>query len=140
MESPISFLLRQNKGRNLSAPFVFKLTYRRYGCSLSNLIILKLRHCADRLYLFLHLVRHLSIHPSIYLWLYSPFAGPWSFFQFLNPYIQSAVRLGRRISPSQGRYLSTEHKHRINTHRHRCLELDSKPRSQRSSEQRQFMP
>jgi hypothetical protein len=30
--------------------------------------------------------------------------------------------------------------HRINAHRHPCLECDLKPRSQRSSEQRQFMP
>jgi hypothetical protein len=29
--------------------------------------------------------RYLSIHPSIYLWLYSPFVGPWPLFQFLNP-------------------------------------------------------
>jgi hypothetical protein len=30
--------------------------------------------------------------------------------------------------------------HRINAHRHPCLEWDSNPRSQRSSERRQFMP
>jgi hypothetical protein len=33
------------------------------------------------------------------------------------------------ISPSQGRYLHTgQHKHRINAHRHPCLEWDSNPR------------
>jgi hypothetical protein len=49
--------------------------------------------------------------------------------------------LGRQISPSQGRYLHTEqHNHRPNAHRHPCLEWDSNPRSQRSSERRQFMP
>jgi hypothetical protein len=26
-----------------------------------------------------------SIYLSIYLWLYSPFVGPWPLFQFLNP-------------------------------------------------------
>jgi hypothetical protein len=45
------------------------------------------------------------------------------------------------ISPSQGRYLHTEQrKHKINAHRHPCLEWDSNPQSQRSSERRQFMP
>jgi hypothetical protein len=33
------------------------------------------------------------------------------------------VDLGQGISPSQGRYLHTEHKHRINAHP--CLEWDS---------------
>jgi hypothetical protein len=56
-------------------------------------------------------------------------------------YIQSAGLLRQEISPTQGRYLHTgEHKHRINAHRHPCLEWDSNPRSQRSSERRQFMP
>jgi hypothetical protein len=27
----------------------------------------------------------MSVCLSIYLWLYSPFVGPWSLFQFLNP-------------------------------------------------------
>jgi hypothetical protein len=37
--------------------------------------------------------------------------------------------------PSQGSYLHTEqHKDKINAHRHTCLEWDSNPRSQRSSE------
>jgi hypothetical protein len=61
------------------------------------------------------------------------------FFSFLIC-TQSAGLLGRGISASQGRYLHTEqHKHTINTHRHPCLEWDSNPQSQRSSEQRQFM-
>jgi hypothetical protein len=54
---------------------------------------------------------YLSIHSSIQpsLWLYSPFLDlgrfsvSWSF-------TQSVGRLGRVISPSQGRYLHTEHK------------------------------
>jgi hypothetical protein len=47
--------------------------------------------------------------------------------------------LGQGISPSEGRYLHTGHD-RINAHTHPCLEWDSNPRSQRSSERRQFMP
>jgi hypothetical protein len=44
------------------------------------------------------------------------------------------------ISPSKGRYLHTEqHKHKINAHRHLCLERDSNPRSQCSSGRRLFM-
>jgi hypothetical protein len=49
--------------------------------------------------------------------------------QFLN-LRHSARLLGRVISPSHGRYLTQTQ----NTHRHPCLEWDSNPRSQRSSE------
>jgi hypothetical protein len=49
--------------------------------------------------------------------------------------------LRRGIGPSQGPYLHTErHKHRISAHRHPRPEWDSNPRSQRSSERRQFIP
>jgi hypothetical protein len=55
-------------------------------------------------------------------------------------YIQSVELLGREISPSQGDYLRTEqHKHRINAHRHPCLEWDSSPRSQCSGGWRWLM-
>jgi hypothetical protein len=40
---------------------------------------------------------------------------------------QSVGLLGRGISSSQGCYIHTQH--RINAHRHPCLELDSNPRS-----------
>jgi hypothetical protein len=50
------------------------------------------------------------------------------FFSFLIC-TQLVGLLGRGISPSQGRYLHTEHhKHRINAHRHPGLEWDSNPR------------
>jgi hypothetical protein len=55
------------------------------------------------------------------------------FFSFLILY--TVVRTSwTGISPSQGRYLHTERRRRP------CLEWDSNPRSQRSSERRQFMP
>jgi hypothetical protein len=62
------------------------------------------------------------------------------FFTFLIPHT-----VGRTpwtgISQSQGRYLHTEqHKHRINAHRHPCLEWDLNPPSRCSSERGQFMP
>jgi hypothetical protein len=66
---------------------------------------------------------------SIYLWLYS-LVDLGRIFCFLI-YTQSEGLLGRGISPSQGRYLHTgQHKHRINAHRHPCLEWDSNPRPQ----------
>jgi hypothetical protein len=55
--------------------------------------------------------------------------------QFLN-LRHSIGLLGQVISPSQGRYLTQTQ----NKHRHPCLVWDSNPRSQRSSERRQFMP
>jgi hypothetical protein len=61
-------------------------------------------------------------------------SAPW----VSESYTQSAGLLGRGISPSQGRYLHTQqHKHRINAHKHPCLEWDSNPRSQCSSWRRQ---
>jgi hypothetical protein len=56
------------------------------------------------------------------------------FFSFLILYTVGRTPW-RGISPSQIRYLYTQqHKHIINTYRHPCLEWDSNPRSQRSSE------
>jgi hypothetical protein len=55
--------------------------------------------------------------------------------QFLNLQ-QSVGLLGREISLSQGHYLTQTHK----KHRHPCLELNSNPWSQCSSERRRFMP
>jgi hypothetical protein len=69
----------------------------------------------------------------------NPFRAQASY-QFSNNFSQSVGLLGRAISPSQGRYLNTgQHKHRINAHRHPCLEWDSNPRYQLPSERRQFM-
>jgi hypothetical protein len=74
-------------------------------------------------------------------WLFQPVQGPGLLFSSVIFFTQTAGLLGRVISSSQGRYLNTEqHKYRINAHRHPCLEWDSNPRSQRSSERRQFMP
>jgi hypothetical protein len=45
------------------------------------------------------------------------------------------------VRPSEGRYLHTgPQEHRINEHRHPCLECDSNPWSQCSSGWRRFMP
>jgi hypothetical protein len=86
--------------------------------------------------IFLVLVSFLSIlfiYLSVCLWLYSPCA-PWPLFSFLI-HAESVGLLGLGISPSQGPYLHIEQqKHRINVHRHPCLEWDSNPRSQCSRE------
>jgi hypothetical protein len=69
------------------------------------------------------------------------FVGPGLFFSFVIFFTQSVGLLGQEISPSQGRYLHTgQHKQNKRTQRHPCLEWDSNPRSQCSSERRQFMP
>jgi hypothetical protein len=60
--------------------------------------------------------------------------GPGLFFSFVIFFTQSVGLLGRVSSPSLGRYLHTEqHKHRINAHRHPCLEQYSNPRPQSSA-------
>jgi hypothetical protein len=83
-------------------------------------------------YLPTHPPTHPSIHPSIYLWPYSPLLDLSHFLSFLI-YTQSVGLLGQGISLPQGRYLHAEqHKHRINAHRHPCLESDPNPRSQGS--------
>jgi hypothetical protein len=77
----------------------------------------------------------------IHQWLYTPLLGPGLFFSFVIFFTQTVGLLGQVISPLQGRYLHAgQHKHRINAHRHPCLECNSKPWSQRSGEWRQFMP
>jgi hypothetical protein len=81
---------------------------------------------------------------STYLWsIYGSTALCWALaaFSVSWSYTQSVGLLEGGISLSQGRYLHTEQrKHRMNEHRHPCLERDSNPRSQRSSERSQFMP
>jgi hypothetical protein len=67
-----------------------------------------------------------------------PFVGPWPLLQFVIFFTQLVKRLGRLISPLQGRYLHTgQHKHRIkaNTDIH-AFEWDSHSWSQRSSYRR----
>jgi hypothetical protein len=77
---------------------------------------------------------HLFIHSVIHQWPYSPLLGPGLFFSFVIFFTQTVGLPGQVISLSQGSYLHTgQYKHRINTHRHPCLEWDLNPPSQRSS-------
>jgi hypothetical protein len=72
-----------------------------------------------------------SLHQQLCLSIYGSTAivDLGRFFNFLI-YTQSVGLLGRGISPSQGHYLHTvQHKHRISSQRHPCLEWDSKPTS-----------
>jgi hypothetical protein len=67
--------------------------------------------------------------------------GPGLFFSFVIFFTQMVGLLGWVISQSQGHYLNTgQHKQNKPIHRHLCLEWDSNPQSQNSSERRQFMP
>jgi hypothetical protein len=85
-----------------------------------------------------HRKNYLSIYLSIYGSTVHVDLGRFSSFLI---YTQSVGLLRRGISLSQGRHLQTEqHKHRINTHRHPCLEWDSNPQSQCSSGRRRFLP
>jgi hypothetical protein len=66
--------------------------------------------------------------------------GPCPLISLSSSYTQSVGLLVRGISPSQDRYLRTgQHKHRINTHIHPCLEWDLIRRPQCSSGRRRFM-
>jgi hypothetical protein len=49
-------------------------------------------------------------------WHYSPLLGPGPFFSSVIFFTQTVRPLGRVTSPSQGRYSSEQHKHRINAH------------------------
>jgi hypothetical protein len=88
----------------------------------------------SRTFLCLHNLRDLRMGSFIHQWLYSPLLGPGLFFSFVIIFTQTVGLLGWGISPSQGRYLRT------GQHRYPCFEWDSNPRSQPSSERRQFMP
>jgi hypothetical protein len=99
---------------------------------LDLIIILTVLYCEEYSYeasnfLYPPVASSLFIHSSVVL---QPILGPWPLLQFRNLFTQTVGLLGRGISPSQGRYLHT------GPHKHPCLEWDSKPRSQRSSEGR----
>jgi hypothetical protein len=63
----------------------------------------------------------------------------WPLFQFLN-HIHSWYDPLDGESARCKAATYTQHKHRINAHKHPCLECDSKPRSQCSSGRRLFKP
>jgi hypothetical protein len=78
---------------------------------------------------------------AIDLWLYSPFVGPWSHFQFLNP-IHSRWDpldggLARRKAAAYTQNNKTQNKR---THMRPYFELDSNTRSQPPRERRRLMP
>jgi hypothetical protein len=77
------------------------------------------------------------IRPSVHPPAHPPTHGPTALccaltaFSVSSPFTQTVGLLGRRICPSQGRFLHTRHqKHIINAHGHPCLKWDSNPRSQ----------
>jgi hypothetical protein len=79
------------------------------------------------------------IRPFIHQWLYSPLLGPGLFFSSVIFFYTDGRTPWTSDQPTQARCLHTvQRKHGIN--RHLCLEWDSNPRSQCSTERRQFMP
>jgi hypothetical protein len=80
----------------------------------------------------------LPIHSSIVL---RPFVWPWPLAQFHNRFYTDGRTAWTSDQPVP-RPLPTHRttQPQTHTHRHPCLEWDSNPRSQRSSEQRKFMP
>jgi hypothetical protein len=83
-------------------------------------------------------VCHPSIHLSMALQL---FVGPWRLFSFLIFYTVGRIPwtgdqpVARPLSAYTG-----QHEHKINAHRHQCLEWDMNPRSQCTRGRRRFMP
>jgi hypothetical protein len=67
-----------------------------------------------------------------------PFVGPWPLLSFLI-YTQSVGLLGWAVRRKASSY-TRNNANRINAHRHPWREWESNPRSQRSSERREFMP
>jgi hypothetical protein len=94
--------------------------------------------CSIRMLLISLTEIHLH-HSSMAL---QPFAGPWPLLQFRNLFYTDGMapwtgdQLVARPLPTH-RTTQTQNKR---THRHSCIEWDSSPRSQCSSERRQFMP
>jgi hypothetical protein len=84
------------------------------------------------------LSKHLCVHVSMAL---LSFFGPWPLFSFLILYIIGRTPWSGEQSVAKPlpthRTTQTQNKR---TYKHECLEWDSIPRSQRSSERRQFMP
>jgi hypothetical protein len=92
--------------------------------------------CSVRLFAKLLLSRYvlyIFIHSAMVL---QPFVGPWPLLQF-RKLLYTDCRTPWTSDQPVARPLTT---HRINAHRHQCLGWGSKPRSQRSSERRRFMP
>jgi hypothetical protein len=80
-------------------------------------------------------LRNFVNHPQNYLSIYGSKAPCWILVSFsVSSYFTQLVGLlGQGISPSQDRCLhKRQQKHKINAHRHPCLEWDSNSRSQRS--------
>jgi hypothetical protein len=127
-------ILWEYSSRSLSCATKLDLNFIYVSVQISNIVLL----VCFKLITFLFQIFHLSstsfkshtfkLSPFyshfICLWLYSPY-GPWPLFQFLNPY--AVCRTPWTGDQPVARPLPT---HRINAHRHPCLEWDSNPPSQ----------
>jgi hypothetical protein len=75
------------------------------------------------------------------LWLYSPLLGLGRFFSYFIPYTVGIIPWTRDqpVARPLPTHRTTQTQNKRTQYRHPCLEWDSNPRSQRSSERRQFM-
>jgi hypothetical protein len=85
---------------------------------------------------------HIEIRFFLSISIFSLISPTWSIghsIQFLN--LRQSVRLlGRGSARRKAATYTGQHKHKINADKYPCLEWDSNPGSQRSSERRHFMP
>jgi hypothetical protein len=83
------------------------------------------------------------IHSFIHQWLHGPLLGPALFFSFVHFFTKTVGGTPWTSDQPIARPLSTHRMTQIQNkriHRYSCLEWDSNPPSQRSSERREFMP
>jgi hypothetical protein len=128
-----------NSGRRGGKPATNRLSY---GAAKDFRYVCTIEQYAFGFYLFITNALSLSLSP---VFLVAPtwrIGHPWNSFvslQFLN--IKTADMASWTGDLSFTRPLPTQdNTNRINAHRHPCLEWNSNPRPQRSSDRRQFMP
>jgi hypothetical protein len=91
--------------------------------------------CLTCIYVVLHFMSRIIFCDHLYLSMALQFVGPWPLFQFRNLYT-----VGRTPWTGDQPVARPLPKHRINPHRHPCLEWDSNSLPQCSNGQRRFMP
>jgi hypothetical protein len=86
-------------------------------------------------------INFISFHSFVHQWLYSPLWGPGLFFSFVIFFYTDGATTWTGDQPAARPLLHTnQHSQNKHTYRLPCLEWDTTPRSQCSSERTQFMP
>jgi hypothetical protein len=85
-------------------------------------------------------INYYSVHSSMAL---QPSVRPWPLLQFRNLFYtdgRTPWTSDQSVARPQPTHRTTQNRIKAHTHRHPCFEWDSNPRTQRSSERRQFIP